>query len=205
MPVEKIDITLCKGCETCVETCSNDVIRMDEKTKKAVIKYPQSCNTCYWDLCQQDSPQHAISVSPAEQPVILTMWGIGDWNYLTLTLKLYRPKSENPGLLDPRGFDDIASASDCQESCAAAVWAFQHQKTVGHGTATLPNAKARYLPMVTARGTVGVLAISVKDTAGEFTIEQEQVLSAYADLAAIAIESPNVNISGPLWIELFHR
>lgn len=77
MAIEKIDSDLCNGCGSCVDTCWADVIRMDEKTKKAIIQYPESCNTCYWDLCQQDCLQHAIFVSPAEQPVILTLWGVG--------------------------------------------------------------------------------------------------------------------------------
>ncbi len=76
-----------------------------------------------------------------------------------------------------------------ENELAAAIWAFQHQKIVGHGTDTLPNAKARYLPLVTSRGTVGVLAVSAADTSGELTIEQERLLEAYADLAAVAIES----------------
>ena len=78
MAIEKIDPNLCNGCGQCVNTCWADVIRMDKTIKKAVIKYRNSCSTCYYDLCQNDCPQHAISVSPAEQPVILTLWGIGD-------------------------------------------------------------------------------------------------------------------------------
>jgi two-component system sensor histidine kinase KdpD len=79
-------------------------------------------------------------------------------------------------------------ASD-ENELAAATWAYQHQKIVGHGTDTLPNAKARYLPLVTARGIVGVIAISAVDTPETLTIEQEHLLEAYADLAAVAIES----------------
>jgi len=33
------------------------------------------------------------------------------------------------------------------------------------------------------------MAISATDTSGELTIEQERLLGAYADLAAVAIES----------------
>ncbi len=76
-----------------------------------------------------------------------------------------------------------------ENELAAATWAFQHQKIVGHGTDTLPNAKSRYVPLVTARGEVGVIALSAAGTGGELTIEQERLLEAYADLAAVAIES----------------
>ena len=57
-----------------------------------------------------------------------------------------------------------------------------------HGTDTLPNAKARYLPLVTARGSVGVIAISSTDSSKELTIEQQRILEAYADLVVV-IES----------------
>jgi two-component system, OmpR family, sensor histidine kinase KdpD len=43
--------------------------------------------------------------------------------------------------------------------------------------------------LMTARGTVGVIAILAIDTGDKFTIEQERLLEAYADLAAVAIES----------------
>jgi two-component system sensor histidine kinase KdpD len=76
-----------------------------------------------------------------------------------------------------------------ENELAAAIWAYQHQRIVGHGTDTLPSAKARYLPLVTARGIVGVMAVSAVETSGELTMEQERLLEAYADLAAVAIES----------------
>ncbi|HXX59159.1 MAG TPA: ATP-binding protein, partial [Dehalococcoidales bacterium] len=71
---------------------------------------------------------------------------------------------------------------------AAATWAFEHQKEVGYGTDTLPEAKARYVPLTTARSTVGVLALAVTAEKKALTVDQEQLLGAYADLAAVAIE-----------------
>ena len=76
---------------------------------------------------------------------------------------------------------------------SAAIWAFEHQKIVGSGTDTLPNSKARFIPLVTARGKVGVLAILVTDDKDKLTIGQERLLEAYADLAAVAIESILLN------------
>jgi two-component system sensor histidine kinase KdpD len=76
---------------------------------------------------------------------------------------------------------------------AVAIWAFEHQKEVGFGTDTLPNAKAHYVPLVTARGKVGVLAVFKKDAKDELTIAQERLLKAYSDLAAVAIESILLN------------
>jgi two-component system, OmpR family, sensor histidine kinase KdpD len=75
-----------------------------------------------------------------------------------------------------------------ENESAAAFWSFQHQKIVGRGTDTLPNDKARYLPLVTARKTVGVIAVQAIDSGTEFTLDQERLLEAYADLAAVAIE-----------------
>lgn len=72
---------------------------------------------------------------------------------------------------------------------AAAVWSFERQKIVGHGTDTLPNARARFLPLITSRGTVGVIAFMVSEPAVELSVEQLRLLEAFADLAALALES----------------
>jgi two-component system sensor histidine kinase KdpD len=76
---------------------------------------------------------------------------------------------------------------------AAAIWCFEHQKVVGSGTDTLPNSKARFIPLVTARGKVGVLAILMTDAKDKLTLGQERLLEAYANLAAVAIESILLN------------
>ncbi|MGA3094754.1 MAG: sensor histidine kinase KdpD [Dehalococcoidales bacterium] len=101
---------------------------------------------------------------------------------------VFLPDPQNRETLKPSTSDQNIAVDE--NELAAAIWAYQHQRIVGHGTDTLPNAKARYLPLVTARGAVGVMAISAIDTSsGELTIEQEYLLEAYADLAAVAIES----------------
>ena len=71
---------------------------------------------------------------------------------------------------------------------AAAIWSYEHDKQVGFGTDTLPEAKARYIPLTTARGKVGVLALWTGETNIILTMEQERLLESYADLAAVAIE-----------------
>jgi two-component system sensor histidine kinase KdpD len=100
---------------------------------------------------------------------------------------VFLPDVRNKETLKP--YADGPNVTADESELAAAVWSFQHQRIVGRGTDTLPNAKARYLPLVTARGAVGVMAISAIDTSDELTIEQERLLEAYADLAAVAIES----------------
>jgi two-component system sensor histidine kinase KdpD len=75
-----------------------------------------------------------------------------------------------------------------ENETAAAAWSLQHQKVVGHGTDTLPEARARYLPLSTARSTVGVMALLAGGPADRLTIQQTRLLEAYADLSAVAIE-----------------
>ena len=99
---------------------------------------------------------------------------------------IYLPAPSNNGALKPHA--DRPDIKVNESEMAAAIWSYQHQKVVGRGTDTLPSAAARYLPMVTNRGTIGVLALQVNDSGIELTAEQERLLEAYVDLAAVAIE-----------------
>ena len=99
---------------------------------------------------------------------------------------IFLPDAQNKGLLKPHS--ESADFTIDEKEAAAALWSFQHQKIIGYGTDTLPSAKARYFPLITARGAVGVMALWSTDTASELTIEQERLLEAYADLEALAIE-----------------
>ena len=72
MVIERIDQELCNGCEICVNNCTMDVIRMDEKRKKAVIKYPEDCICCAF--CELDCPKRAIYVSPERSSSVLVSW-----------------------------------------------------------------------------------------------------------------------------------
>jgi two-component system sensor histidine kinase KdpD len=99
---------------------------------------------------------------------------------------IFLPDTQNKEILKPHAENPDLTID--KNEVAAAVWSFQHQKTVGHGTDTLPNAKARYLPLNTAMGVVGVMALWVSDTASQLTMEQTRLLEAFADLAAVAIE-----------------
>lgn len=72
MVIERIDQELCNGCEICFNNCTMDVIRMDEKSKKAVIKYPEDCICCAY--CELDCPEMAIYVSPERSSPVLVAW-----------------------------------------------------------------------------------------------------------------------------------
>jgi two-component system sensor histidine kinase KdpD len=75
-----------------------------------------------------------------------------------------------------------------ENELGAAVWSFEHQRKVGSGTDTLPNVKARFMPLITGRKTVGVIALEIDDPKTQLTMERIRLLEAFTDLAAVAIE-----------------
>ena len=58
----EIDRELCKGCKLCVKACFEDILRFDEKEKKAVAAYPEDCLGCL--ACEGVCSVHAIEVIP---------------------------------------------------------------------------------------------------------------------------------------------
>lgn len=90
------------------------------------------------------------------------------------------PDAEKQGKL--RRYNSSTEIGLDENELAAATRSFQHRQKV------LPNDKARYLPLVTARGVVGVMALKAPHTDRELTIEQERLMGAYTDLVAVAIE-----------------
>jgi NAD-dependent dihydropyrimidine dehydrogenase PreA subunit len=73
MAIEKIDEELCIGCGDCVNSCPMDVIRMDEESEKAVIRYGEDCMNC--EQCVLDCPVDAIAVNPYKTTPFITSWG----------------------------------------------------------------------------------------------------------------------------------
>jgi two-component system sensor histidine kinase KdpD len=75
-----------------------------------------------------------------------------------------------------------------QDEYAVADWAFQHGQPAGRGTDTLPASEARYLPLKTARGVVGVLGLKLARSGLHSTPEQRRLMEAFANQTALAIE-----------------
>jgi two-component system sensor histidine kinase KdpD len=66
-----------------------------------------------------------------------------------------------------------------------AVWAFLHRKPAGRFTDTLPLADARWLPLVTPNGVVGVMGVRARDG---LSVDQETLLETFASQVALAVE-----------------
>jgi len=61
MPIESLSSEICIGCRICVDVCPEDVLRFDEKKKKAYIAYPEDCVACW--VCEWFCPVKCIVVS----------------------------------------------------------------------------------------------------------------------------------------------
>jgi two-component system sensor histidine kinase KdpD len=104
---------------------------------------------------------------------------------LEYSVTIFLPDKNGGGLKPYTG--DIDTAIDRNDIIAASRF-FQKMKRVDRDINPLSDSKARFLPLVTARGPVGVMTLTVSGTTSELTVEQERLLGAYADLAAVAIE-----------------
>jgi two-component system sensor histidine kinase KdpD len=82
-------------------------------------------------------------------------------------------------------------APDTQEQ-GVAQWVFEHRQAAGLGTTTLAGAKAIYLPLLAARGAVGVLGVLPARLAQLREPEQLHLLETCAQQAAQAIERANL-------------
>ncbi|KQV73006.1 sensor histidine kinase KdpD [Rhizobium sp. Root1220] len=81
--------------------------------------------------------------------------------------------------------DDTLDEADI----AAARWAWEHNHAAGRGADTLPGARRLYVPLRTGRAAVGVIGLDNDRRDGPLlTPEQQRLLDALADQAALAIE-----------------
>lgn len=61
MPIVEINHDLCTKCNTCVEICPMDVLRVSNEGIPS-IAYREDCQSCY--LCRHYCPEAAITVTP---------------------------------------------------------------------------------------------------------------------------------------------
>jgi len=87
-----------------------------------------------------------------------------------------------------RGFrnDNIEPTSEHELSVAR--WVFQHEREAGYGTNTLPSAGARYVPLRTSGGVVGVLALRPTGASQLDALEQRTQVAAFTAHVALALE-----------------
>jgi two-component system sensor histidine kinase KdpD len=76
---------------------------------------------------------------------------------------------------------------------ATATWVLGHAQPAGRGTDTLPGGDWLHVPLTTARGAVGVLALDVRARATLMPLDQRHLLEALAGQAAIAIERSRID------------
>ncbi|HEY3821448.1 MAG TPA: sensor histidine kinase KdpD [Polyangiaceae bacterium] len=91
------------------------------------------------------------------------------------------------GMLDA-AFAEPGTLDDGQKDKGVAEWAWLHQRPAGAGTDTLPSARALFVPLKSARGRVGVLALypSAETRLGD--PEDRQLLDTFAGLIGSALE-----------------
>ncbi len=67
--IKSINTTICDGCNVCVELCTKDVLRLDSSCTKAIIAYPDDCQTCF--TCEVNCPLGAVYVDPMHREKVL--------------------------------------------------------------------------------------------------------------------------------------
>ena len=90
------------------------------------------------------------------------------------------------GKLQPNAL--AADVQPGETEIAVAQWAFKNGESAGRGTNTLPGAEFRFMPLKTARRTVGVLGVKPKDSESILSPDQRRLLEAFASQSAQAIE-----------------
>ena len=57
-----IDLDMCNGCKTCVDSCWVDVLRWDDKEERPIVAYLEDCVWCF--ACELACPVKCIEVMP---------------------------------------------------------------------------------------------------------------------------------------------
>jgi two-component system sensor histidine kinase KdpD len=103
-----------------------------------------------------------------------------------LKLRVVLLLPENGTLTVKAGYPPDDSLVDAD--IAAANWAWDNDHPAGRGADTLPGAKRLYLPLRTGRTPIGVVGLDNDKQGPLLTPEQQRLLDALIDQAALAIE-----------------
>ena len=91
-----------------------------------------------------------------------------------------------PGRLEPPTHPPAFPLGDQEREVAQ--WVFNHGEAAGLGMATLPDARATYLPLKGSRGSLGVLGVRPHSPTQWLEADQRQLLEAFATQTALALE-----------------
>ncbi len=118
------------------------------------------------------------------------LWATAHQVALMLKLRVVLLLPGAHGLAVQAGFppDDMLDDADL----AAAKWAWEHNRTAGRGSDTLPGGKRLFIPMQTGRGPIGVIGLDRDEPGPLLTPDQQRLLNALSDQAALAIERVNL-------------
>jgi two-component system sensor histidine kinase KdpD len=119
------------------------------------------------------------------------LWAISSQvaSMLKVRVVLFLPESGELELKAAWPPEDVAEEADL----AAAKWSWESNKPAGRGADTLPGAKRLFLPMRTGRGPVAVIGIDSDKQGPLLTPDEQRLLDALADQAALAIERINLS------------
>src|SRR6185436_7797893 len=71
---------------------------------------------------------------------------------------------------------------------SVAAWVFEHGRSAGAGTDTLPAAQGLYLPLVASSGSIGVIGLRPGDAKRFQDPVVQRLLETFAAQAAVALE-----------------
>jgi two-component system sensor histidine kinase KdpD len=128
------------------------------------------------------------------------LWATSHQIALMLKVRVVLLLPEGDTLTVRAGFppEDMLDEADL----AAARWSWEKDHIAGRGSDTLPGAKWLFQPLRTGRGKLGVVGI-IRDEPGPLlSPDQQRLLDALADQAALAIE--RVNLARDLHLTRLH-
>jgi len=101
-------------------------------------------------------------------------------------LIIFLPDKRNVN--QPKIYPDGPEVLADKNLLSAAASYLHNKPAIGYCNQALSDTEIKFLPLVTARGIVGVMVINNNNLPIKLTVDQERLLGAYTDLAAVAIE-----------------